>query len=182
MPAEAHRYLVQALVLAGSSGEGSSLRDRYWNQVGINNTMLLKVMLFVCLPLTSLQLSYMMFQFLHSLYTRFSNVCQQPNFINVAQDEEVKCEIQSLLESFRGVALASSTHNTKELFHFILPVLHDSVTLLNIYQDCPEVSVLVLEMYVDVVQSQIAFLSLVRYLSYITFCAYFQLLMFCDKS
>jgi hypothetical protein len=33
MPAEAHRYLVQALVLAGSSGKGNPLRDRYWNQV-----------------------------------------------------------------------------------------------------------------------------------------------------
>lgn len=114
------------------------------------------------MPLTSPQPLFVILQFLQSLYTRFSNVCQQPNFIKVAQDEEVKCEIQSLLESFRGVALASSNDNTKELFHFVQPVLRDSVTLLSIYQDCPEVSVLVLEMYVDVVQSQITFLSAVR--------------------
>jgi hypothetical protein len=116
-------------------------------------------------------------QFLQSLYTRFSSVCQQPNFIKVSQDEEVKYEIQSLLESFRGVALASSTENTKDLFKLVHPVLRDSVTLLNIYQDCPEVSVLVLEMYVDVVQSQITFLSTVRYLSCVTFRDYFWLVM-----
>lgn len=130
------------------------------------------------MPLTSPQLLFVILQFLQSLYTRFSNVCQQPNFIKVAQDEEVKCEIQSLLESFRGVALASSNDNTKELFHFVQPVLRDSVTLLSIYQDCPEVSVLVLEMYVDVVQSQITFLSAVRCFSYV-YILYLIMLLDC---
>lgn len=130
------------------------------------------------MPLTSPQPLFVILQFLQSLYTRFSNVCQQPNFIKVAQDEEVKCEIQSLLESFRGVALASSNDNTKELFHFVQPVLRDSVTLLSIYQDCPEVSVLVLEMYVDVVQSQITFLSAVRCFSYV-YILYLIMLLDC---
>ncbi|XP_020912207.1 exportin-4 [Exaiptasia diaphana] len=129
MPSEAHRYLVQALVLAGSSGEGHPLRERYWSQ------------------------------FLQSLHTRFNNVCHQPNFIKISQDEHIKAELQNLLESFRGVALASSAWNSNHLFHFLLPVLCDSVLLMNVYQDCPEVSVLVLEMFVDVVEAEITFLD-----------------------
>ena len=40
-----------------------------------------------------------------------------------------------------------------------MPVLTNCVALLNVYQNCPEVVVLVLELYVDVVDSQIAFLD-----------------------
>lgn len=40
-----------------------------------------------------------------------------------------------------------------------MPVLTNCVALLNVYQNCPEVVVLVLEFYVDLVDSQIAFLA-----------------------
>jgi len=40
MPSEAHRYLIQALVLAGSTGEGHPMRERYWNQVFQMMTMM----------------------------------------------------------------------------------------------------------------------------------------------
>ena len=43
------------------------------------------------------------------------------------------------------------------LFNYLLPVLRDCVALLNVYQNCPDVVVLVLEFYVDLVDSQIAF-------------------------
>ncbi|EDO32428.1 predicted protein [Nematostella vectensis] len=129
LPAEVHRFYVQALVLAGSSEGDHPLRDRYWKQ------------------------------FLQSMHNRFGIVCHQPNFVKLAQKEPIKAEVQSLLESFKGVALAVNAWNVNELFDFLLPVLRDSVTLLSVYHTCPEVAVLVLEFYVNAVEAFVNFLS-----------------------
>ena len=40
-----------------------------------------------------------------------------------------------------------------------MPVLTNCVALLNVYQNCPEVVVLVLEFYVDLIDSQITYLD-----------------------
>ena len=37
LPPEVQRQLVQALVCAGSASESASVRDQYWNQVGLHN-------------------------------------------------------------------------------------------------------------------------------------------------
>ena len=71
----------------------------------------------------------------------------------------MKSQIQSLLESFRGVALASNLRNAHTLFSYLMPVLTNCVPLLNVYQNCPEVVVLVLEFYLDLIDSQITYLD-----------------------
>ena len=63
-----------------------------------------------------------------------------------------------MLESFRGVALASNSQSTPALFSYLLPVIQDCVTLLNVYHNCPEVVYLVLELFVDLVGTQIVYL------------------------
>lgn len=62
--------------------------------------------------------------------------------------------------------MASNLRNTHTLFNYLMPVLTNCVALLNVYQNCPEVVVLVLEFYVDLVDSQIAFLDEVSHRGY----------------
>ena len=81
--------------------------------------------------------------------------------------------MQCLLESFRGTALAANRHNANTLFNYLLPVLSNCVPLVNVYQNCPEVVFLVLELFVDVVDSQIAYIeevSLFSQLSFLLIC------------
>lgn len=57
------------------------------------------------------------------------------------------------------MALASNLCNAHTLFSYLMPVLTNCVALLNVYQNCPEVVVLVLEFYVDLIDSQITYLD-----------------------
>lgn len=98
-------------------------------------------------------------QLLQTLQSYFLGICQQPDFTKSSQKEPIKSQIQSLLESFRGVALASNLRNARTLFSYLMPVLTNCVALLNVYRNCPEVVVLVLELYVDLIDSQITYLD-----------------------
>lgn len=98
-------------------------------------------------------------QLLQTLQSYLLSICHQPDFAKSSQKEGVKSQIQSLLESFRGAALATNLRNIRTLFNCLMPVLRNCVILLNVYQNCPELVVMVLEFYVDLVDSQIAFLS-----------------------
>ena len=98
-------------------------------------------------------------QILHTLQSYFSGICHQSNFAKSSQKEGVKSQLQSLLEAFRGAALATNLRNVHALFHYLNPVLRDCVHLLNVYQNCPEMVVVVLEFCVDLADSQVAFLS-----------------------
>ena len=57
------------------------------------------------------------------------------------------------------MALASNLRNARTLFSYLMPVLTNCVALLNVYRNCPEVVVLVLELYVDLIDSQITYLD-----------------------
>lgn len=105
-------------------------------------------------------------QLLQTLQSYFLGICHRSDFSKSSQKEPIKSQIQCLLESFRGAALASNLRNAHTLFNYLMPVLTNCVALLNVYQNCPEVVVLVLEFYVDLVDSQIAFLDEVRYRKY----------------
>ena len=98
-------------------------------------------------------------QILHTLQSYFSGICHQSNFAKSSQKEGVKSQLQSLLEAFRGAALATNLRNVHALFHYLNPVLRDCVHLLNVYQNCPEMVVVVLKFCVDLADSQVAFLS-----------------------
>ena len=98
-------------------------------------------------------------QLLQTLQSFLLGICHQPDFAKSCQKESVKSQIQTLLESFRGAALATNIRNVRTLFDYLLPVLKDCVVMLNVYQNCPEMVVLVLEFYADVVDSQICYLD-----------------------
>ena len=96
---------------------------------------------------------------MQTLQSYLLGICHQSDFAKSSQKEAVKSQLQSLLEAFRGAALATNAHNVQTLFHYLSPVLRDCVVLLNVYQNCPEMVVLVLEFSVDLVDSQITFLE-----------------------
>lgn len=98
-------------------------------------------------------------QLLQTLQSFLLGICHQPDFAKSCQKESIKSQIQTLLESFRGAALATNVRNVRTLFDYLLPVLKDCVVMLNVYQNCPEMVVLVLEFYADVVDSQICYLD-----------------------
>ncbi|XP_020623322.1 exportin-4-like [Orbicella faveolata] len=129
LPPEVLRFLTQALVLAGSAEDDTAVRKKYLDQL------------------------------LQTLQSYFLGICHQPDFTKSSQKEPIKSQVQSLLESFRGVALASNLRNARTLFSYLMPVLTNCVALLNVYQNCPEVVVLVLEFYVDLIDSQITYLD-----------------------
>ena len=118
----------------------------------------------IVLVLRAIQLNTVLFflQLLQTLQSYFLGMCHQPDFRKSSQKEPIKSQIQCLLESFRGVALASNLRNAHTLFKYLMPVLTNCVALLSVYQNCPEVIVLVLEFYVDLIDSQIASLDEVR--------------------
>ena len=107
----------------------------------------------------------LLLQLLQTLQSFLLGICHQPDFAKSCQKESVKMQIQTLLESFRGAALATNIRNIRTLFDYLLPVLKDCVVMLNVYQNCPEMVVLVLEFYADVVDSQICYLDEVSYVS-----------------
>lgn len=55
--------------------------------------------------------------------------------------------------------MAANRHNANTLFNYLLPVLSNCVPLVNVYQNCPELVFLILELFVDVVDSQIAYIE-----------------------
>lgn len=129
LPPDVLRYLTQALVLASSAADDEATRKKYLDQL------------------------------LQTLQSFLLGICHQPDFAKSCQKESVKSQIQTLLESFRGAALATNIRNVRTLFDYLLPVLKDCVFMLNVYQNCPEMVVLVLEFYADVVDSQICYLD-----------------------
>ena len=96
---------------------------------------------------------------LNPLKTRFDALITAPTFRKDAQHEAVKDEVERLLECFRGVAKGSSVRTVSLLFTFSVPVLNDCVPLLDVYHNCPETVEIVLSLLLDVVESQLAYLS-----------------------
>lgn len=129
LPPDVLRYLTQALVLAASAAVDEATRKKYLDQL------------------------------LQTLQSFLLGICHQPDFAKLCQKENVKSQVQTLLESFRGAALATNSRNFQTLFNYLLPVLNVCVVMLSVYQNCPEMVIQVLEFYVDVVDAQISFLE-----------------------
>ena len=77
----------------------------------------------------------------------------------MCQDEPVRQELISVLESLRGITLATDSANADVIFLLMSPYLKEIPVLLQKYANCPEIVELIFELYVDVVQSQIVYLN-----------------------
>ena len=75
-----------------------------------------------------------------------------------------------MLESLRGITLATDPENVNLIFQFLSPPLEDSSLLLSEYQNCPEIVELLLQLFVDTVQSLIVYLNKVSMVTILSFC------------
>ncbi|XP_028413585.1 exportin-4-like isoform X2 [Dendronephthya gigantea] len=129
LPALVQRELSRALVIAGSAIEHDSSRKQYLSQI------------------------------LNPIKARFLSVVQAPMFRKECQHEAFKEEVERLLQCFRGAAKATDRRNVSFLFSFLVPVLEDCVPLFELYHNCSETVEILLSLLLDVVDSQLGFLT-----------------------
>ena len=87
---------------------------------------------------------------------------QAPTFRKDCQHEAFKEEVERLLECFRGIAKATDRRTVCFVFTFLVPVLEDCVPLFEVYHNCSETVEILLSLLLDVIESQLGFLSKVR--------------------
>ena len=92
----------------------------------------------------------------------YQKMTSQSQFTAIAQKEEVKYNIIRTLECLRGVFPASLPSFADQLFHYFLPILRDTVKLLEIYENYSSIINAILEMYVDMMEHVLCFLNVVR--------------------
>lgn len=77
----------------------------------------------------------------------------------MAQQEALRQRLISLLESMRGVTLATDSKNVDLIFEFLVTYLRDIPLLLEKYSSCSDVVELILDLFVDVVRTEIIYLN-----------------------
>ena len=87
---------------------------------------------------------------------------QAPTFRKDCQHEAFKEEVERLLECFRGIAKATDRRTVSFVFTFLVPVLEDCVPLFEVYYNCSETVEILLSFLLDVIETQLGFLSKVR--------------------
>lgn len=85
---------------------------------------------------------------------RLQQVLGRPDFQAVYQQPEVLSDIDSVLEMFTGLALASDPTNSKQIFSFCSGYLPSFVKLFSIYANRAEVLVVILSFYEAFVRNQ----------------------------
>ena len=91
---------------------------------------------------------------------------QAPTFRKDCQHEAFKEEVERLLECFRGIAKATDRRTVSFLFTFLVPVLDDCVPLFEVYYNCSETVGILLSLLLEVIESQLGFLSKVSELNF----------------
>ncbi|XP_077977331.1 exportin-4-like [Glandiceps talaboti] len=129
LPEDIKCNLMKALVMAGNSAGDADTKHRYWSQL------------------------------LQPVQQRFKHLLQQENFQRIAQEENVKREIVTLLSLLKGTVLGTRLDNVSTVFSFSLPLLSESVSLLSTYHNYPEVIVMVLEVFREVANHIICYIS-----------------------
>ena len=90
---------------------------------------------------------------------QYQEVRSRPNFKQIMHHESVKKVLIRTFESIRGMAPGCFGTNANELYDYLTPIFEDSITLLKIYDNCKDILAIILEMYVDVVESILVVLN-----------------------
>ncbi|GJJ69908.1 exportin-7 [Entomortierella parvispora] len=163
--------LVQVIALLNSLGQRSALRDALLRseqfpplvQFFIDNLSVLPEVIHNSLiqSITTI-ISYAPSEQLNGHYfnlistaveTRFAAVLHDKSFTVRYQTPEVMSQIMNGLEMFNGLALASTDINTPMIFSFCSRFFESFVDLVRIYSSFPEVQILVLQVYSDMIKN-----------------------------
>ncbi|XP_074663144.1 exportin-4-like [Tubulanus polymorphus] len=123
------RHITQALVLAFTATEQNDVKEKFKKHV------------------------------IDSLYERFQNILNLPDFHKMFEQVKVKMEVSDLLHSCCGVAQAATVQNIDTLFLFLSPVLSEAPRLLDIYHNHEAIVYIILELFVDVANRILCFLN-----------------------
>ncbi|KAG0038020.1 Exportin-4 [Podila clonocystis] len=88
----------------------------------------------------------------NAIETRFAAVLHDESFGARYQSSEVMAQIMNGLELFNGLALALTDINTPMIFAFCSRFLESFVELVRVYKNFPEVQILVLRLYTDMIK------------------------------
>ena len=81
------------------------------------------------------------------------------NFKSISQRPQVKSIMIRTFECLRGVFPSCFASFADKLFQYFLPIIEDTVNLLEIYDNYAEVVNSILEMYVDIMEYILCFLN-----------------------
>ncbi len=101
-------------------------------------------------------------QLLQPFQTRFTSLVQAPDFPTRCHELDMKWALLAVLEPMCGLAGSIRVAYAQEFFHFLLPILQVSVSLLELYSGQPDVVTVILELFVLVAENYIIFLNQVR--------------------
>ncbi|KAI1319628.1 Exportin-4 [Mortierella claussenii] len=88
-----------------------------------------------------------------AIETRFAAVLHDKSFQANHQTPEVMNQIMNGLEMFNGLALASTDINTPLIYGFCSRFFESFIDLVRIYSNFPEVQILVLRLFTDVIKN-----------------------------
>eukprot|EP00794_Sanderia_malayensis_P000268 gene268-890_t len=129
LPPSVQRHLVHALMKVASHIKEPSLREKFLHE------------------------------FLGGFRASYDRIIKHPEFDKIFQNEPVKQQLISLIETMRGLTLATDSTNVDMIFQFLLPFLQDILILLQKYSNCSDIVELIIEVFVDVVQTEIIYLD-----------------------
>ncbi|KAF9428205.1 Exportin-4 [Podila epigama] len=88
----------------------------------------------------------------NAIESRFAAILHDKSFGARYQTSEVMAQIMNGLELFNGLALALTDINTPMIFSFCARFLESFVELVRVYKNFPEVQILVLRLYTDMIK------------------------------
>ncbi|XP_071818411.1 exportin-4-like isoform X2 [Apostichopus japonicus] len=129
LSSEIQHLIMKALVLGGSSVSTQEVKGRFSKEI------------------------------LQPLQEHFKSLIQQENFVRKSQEQDVKSTMLTLLWLVRGVVEGSSVTTNSDLYQFTLPFLTESVALMKVYQNCPDVVEGIFQLHVEVCMRMLSFLN-----------------------
>uniref|UniRef100_H2ZC64 Exportin-4 n=1 Tax=Ciona savignyi TaxID=51511 RepID=H2ZC64_CIOSA len=98
-------------------------------------------------------------QTLAPIQNRYHSLVNDTNFIKSSQNEGIMEEISTILSMYQGVACASTPQNSTLLFSYLSHVLAGCSKLVDVYHNCGNLILLILELFVEVAHKQICYIT-----------------------
>jgi len=90
--------------------------------------------------------------------SQLTSLLQQPNFVSISQNYQILSKVMILLEQLRGIARCTISDDSA-IFIFCKNFLPALIRLIPVYKDCPEVLIVILQLYCDLAEFQLEFIS-----------------------
>ncbi|KAF9917703.1 Exportin-4 [Lobosporangium transversale] len=123
LPEVIHNSLIQAITTIISYAPSEQLNSHYFNLIST------------------------------AIETRFTAILHDKSFQANYQSPEVMSQIMNGLEMFNGLALALTDVNTPMIYHFCSRYFESFVDLVRVYSNFPEIQILVLRLFTDLIKN-----------------------------